>query len=205
MAFRTDERCCDDEQGGTLRESTTCPECDGDLQTEAGETTCVDCGLIVDEYRYDHGATPRSYEGSVHVREQVGKPRTVTRHDYGLSTEIGRSRDGRGNTLSLRKRRQLGRLRREHSRGRYQSKAERNLSHALTEIRRLTSALELGRFIRESASKLYRQAQEADLIIGRSTVDDAAETAATEHVHEYRTPDGAASPLPNEPRRASND
>ncbi|WP_435066080.1 transcription initiation factor IIB [Halobaculum sp. EA56] len=170
---RFDDRY-DDEQGGQLRAETRCPECEGELRTEGGETTCEDCGLIIDEYRFDHGATPRSYDGSERVREQVGAPRTVTRHDYGLSTEIGRGTDARGNSLSHRKRRQLSRLRREHGRGRFESKANRYLASALGEIRRLTAVLELGQVVRTTASQLYREAQDADLIRGRSTEAMAA-------------------------------
>ncbi|MDY6765911.1 MAG: TRAM domain-containing protein, partial [Candidatus Nanohaloarchaea archaeon] len=56
---------------------------------------------------------------------RTGSPRTVARHDDGLSTEIGRSTEGTGRALSGRKRGQLGRLRREHRRARFRSKAER--------------------------------------------------------------------------------
>lgn len=30
-----------------------CPECGGDVYTEAGETVCVDCGLVVDVQEID--------------------------------------------------------------------------------------------------------------------------------------------------------
>lgn len=31
-----------------------CPECDGRVTTNAVETTCEDCGLVIDEQRIDH-------------------------------------------------------------------------------------------------------------------------------------------------------
>ncbi|MFC7166896.1 TFIIB-type zinc ribbon-containing protein [Halospeciosus flavus] len=46
----------DEDCGRTL--SGTCPECEGDLETDSGETACEECGLIIDEYRVDHAATP---------------------------------------------------------------------------------------------------------------------------------------------------
>jgi transcription initiation factor TFIIB len=70
--------------------------------------------------------------------------------------------------LSGRKRRQLGRLRRQHRRGRWASKAERNLAHAFTEIRRIDGALDLPESLRDRACRLYRQAAGDDLIRGRS-------------------------------------
>ncbi|MFW5950336.1 MAG: transcription initiation factor IIB, partial [archaeon] len=59
-------------------------------------------------------------------------------------------------------------------RARWRSKAERNLGHACSEIARLVSALELPKFVRESATSTYREAQQADLIPGRSIESMAA-------------------------------
>ena len=71
----------------------------------------------------------RSFEDNETNSEQTGAPLTPTRHDRGLSTEIWYKIDGSGNTLSGSKHCQLGRLRREHVRGRWRSKAERNLGN----------------------------------------------------------------------------
>jgi len=98
----------------------------------------------------------------------VGPPRTVARHDHGLSTEIGRWRDGNGNQLAGSKRSRLSRMRREHSRGRFGSKAEQNLAYGLGEVRRITSALGLSESIRNQACQLFRSAQNEDLLRGRS-------------------------------------
>jgi len=77
----------------------------------------------------------------------------------GLSTEIGRGKDANGNALSGRKRRQVARMRREQTRGRFPIKAERNLAHGLGEVRRLASALELSDSVRDQACQLFRSAQ----------------------------------------------
>jgi len=53
-------------------------------------------------------------------------------------------------------------MRREQSRGRFQSKAERNLAHGLGEVRRIVSALELSEAIRDQACQLFRSAQNED-------------------------------------------
>jgi len=59
-------------------------------------------------------------------------------------------------------------MRREQSRGRFQSKAERNLAHGLGEVRRIASTLELSESVRVQACQLFRSAQNEDLLRGRS-------------------------------------
>ena len=154
-----------DESHGTI-DTTTCPECPGDLVTDGGETTCTECGLIVDEYWIDHG--PEHFSEDIDERKRTGPPVTPTRHDRGISTEIGRKYDGNRNALSGKKRRQLGRLRVQHSRGRWRTKADRNLAFGLTEVRRIVSALDLSNSVCDQACRLFRSAQDADLLPGRS-------------------------------------
>lgn len=89
-------------------------------------------------------------------------------HDGGLSTTIGRWRDWRGQTLDRTTQRRFARLRIHHSRAQYESTADRNLAAGLSEIRRLTGTLGLLDGIREQASRLFRSAQDAGLLIGRS-------------------------------------
>jgi transcription initiation factor TFIIB len=149
-----------------------CPECGGRVATNVVETVCEDCGLVIDEQRIDHGPEWRSCNAD--EKQRTGGPVTVARHDRGLSTEIGEHTDASGNTLSGRKRRQLARLRREQSRGRFQSKAERNLAHGLGEVRRISSALGHSATLRDQACQLFRSAQNENLLQGRSIEGIAA-------------------------------
>jgi len=158
---------------GASSTASACPECGGRLDQAGRETHCTDCGLVVDEHEIDHGPEWRSFDEDDCRR--TGAPRTVTQHDKGLSTEIGRDEsDATGTALSARKRRRLSRQRRLHSRAKFESKRQRNLAHGLGEIRRLTSALELSDTIRTQACSVFRTAQEADLLIGRSIEGGAA-------------------------------
>ncbi|GGN23565.1 transcription initiation factor IIB family protein [Halarchaeum nitratireducens] len=118
MSSRIYERQFDEDDGQTLPTDPGCPECEGDTATDGGETACVECGLVIDEYRIDHRG--RLYTGfdEEETVERTGPPLTEGRHDRGLSSEIGWKRDARGNTLTSRKRRQLARLRTRHRRGR---------------------------------------------------------------------------------------
>ncbi|MBB6647821.1 transcription initiation factor IIB [Halobellus ruber] len=165
MAIRDIYETAFDEDVQTESSANQCPECGGRVTTNTVETVCEDCGLVIDEQRIDHGPEWRAFDDE---RERTGAPLTAARHDRGLSTEIGRGTDANGNELSGQKRRRLARMRREQTRGRFQSKAERNLAHGLSEVRRISSALELSETIRDQACRLFRSAQNEDLLQGRS-------------------------------------
>ena len=155
-----------DEDVHTESSANQCPECHGHVTTNIKETVCEDCGLVIEEQRIDHGPEWRAYDTD--ERERTGAPLTATCHDQDLSTEIGHGTDAHGNELSGQKRRRLARMRREQTRGRWRSKAERNLAHGLGEVRRLASTLELSESIRDQACQLFRSAQSEDLLRGRS-------------------------------------
>jgi transcription initiation factor TFIIB len=60
-----------------------------------GETTCQQCGLIVDEYRIGHGPEWRTFDnGDSEERVRTGGARSEARYDKGLSTKISRVSDG---------------------------------------------------------------------------------------------------------------
>jgi len=137
-----------------------CPECEGRLSTDGDETVCDSCGLVVSTDRLDRGPEWRSFADDDTDPARCGAPLTRSRHDRGLSTEIGR--DGRG------KGRKWARLRRQHRRTQIRSKRERNQVYGFTEIRRLMGALSLPDRIRDQSCSLFRSAQEEDLLRGRS-------------------------------------
>jgi transcription initiation factor TFIIB len=145
-----------------------CPECNGRVDDAGEETFCEECGLVIDEDRVDRGPEWRSFDDGPN-RKRTGAPLTRSRHDRGLSTEIGRS-----TRLTGRKRRLFARLRRQHNRARISSKAERNQVYAFTEVRRMVSALGLSDSIRDRACVLFESAQDASLLRGRSLEGFAA-------------------------------
>lgn len=140
-----------------------CPECSGGLARQGDETVCNQCGLVVSTDRIDHGPEWRNFDGESDSGERTGAPLTRSRHDRGLSTEIGRD-----TRLKGRKRRRLARMRRQHNRAQIRSKAERNRVYGFTEIRRLVGALSLPKDIREQSCVLFESAQDAALFQGRS-------------------------------------
>jgi transcription initiation factor TFIIB len=76
------------------------------------------------------------------------------------------------------------------ARSRFQLKRERNRAEGLTHIKRLCGRLEVGESLREQASRLFTTAQEADLLIGRST-----EAVAAASVYATLRCNGDARPL----------
>ncbi|MFD1513300.1 transcription initiation factor IIB [Halomarina rubra] len=147
----------------------SCPECSGRLQREQCETVCGECGLVVGEDAIDRGPEWRSFADDDTDPARTGAPLTRSRHDRGLSTEIGYS-----SRLKGRKRRRVARMRRQHNRAQISSKAERNKVYAFTEIRRLTDRLRLPDSIRDRACVLFESGQDADLLPGRSLEGFAA-------------------------------
>lgn len=146
-----------------------CPECEGRLRSNGTETVCSECGLVVGEDALDRGPEWRSFADDESNPERCGAPLTRSRHDRGLSTEIGHS-----TRLKGRKRRRVARMRREHKRARIGSKRDRNQVYGFTEVRRVTSQLELPDALQERACVLFESAQEENLLQGRSIEGFAA-------------------------------
>ena len=162
-----------DESEEDAEETTReCPECGGQLATDTvrGETTCEDCGLVVDEDEIDRGPEWRAFDAAERdEKSRVGAPTTKMMHDEGLSTNIGwQDKDAYGNALSGEQRRKMQRLRTWNERFRTRDAKERNLKQALGEIERMASGLGLPENVRETASVIYRRALEEDLLPGRS-------------------------------------
>ena len=157
-----------DEENGKAINANECPECSESIITDGGEIRCGACGLIVNEYWFDHSNERYSARLGHGDGERTGAPLTPARHDRGISSEIGRWVDGKGNSLPHSKRQKFGRLRTQNNRGRWRSRAERNLSHGFGEITRISGALDLPRSIRDRACTLFRTAQRESLLLGRS-------------------------------------
>ncbi|MFC3959624.1 transcription initiation factor IIB [Halovivax cerinus] len=141
-----------------------CPECGGRLRREEIEICCEECGLVVGEDAIDRGPEWRSFEDGPD-RRRTGAPLTRSRHDRGLSTEIGYEARGR---ITGRKRRQLARMRREHDRARIATKAERNRVSGFSNIAGLVDRLSLPLDARDQACCLFESAQNEKLLQGRS-------------------------------------
>ncbi|WP_276257002.1 transcription initiation factor IIB [Halomontanus rarus] len=163
----------DEESQETETETDLCPDCESDTivqDPDRGERVCRECGLVLSEEPIDYGPEWRAFNAQEHEElSRVGAPLTQSMHDRGLTTTIDwRNRDANGHSMSADKHGQLHRLRVWQERIRTKNAGERNLKYALSEIDRMVSALGVPQPVKETASVIYRQALERDLIRGRS-------------------------------------
>jgi len=149
--------------------ATKCPECGSTYFSEdktRGENVCARCGLVVEEAIIDTSPEWRAFdEEQMSRRTRAGAPLTFTKHDKGLTTEIGR---GRGELFKVtpEKRAQYYRLTKWQKR--LVESKDRNLSFALSELQRLVSFLGLPKSVHEEVAKKYEQAVDRGLVRGRS-------------------------------------
>lgn len=144
-----------------------CPECTGRLvaDEQRGEQTCRGCGLVVGTDQLDRG--PDWYSNDEGGLRRAGAPLTSRFADKGLSTRMGRgSAKAAHRATSGRRRRQLNRLRRRQQwcRSSAEPKSQRA---ALSEVRRISTALGLRGDVRDAATTLLSEVYEAGFFAGR--------------------------------------
>lgn len=147
-----------------------CPECkSSNIQYDhiRGESVCGSCGFVISESMIDVTQEWRAFDEDQRSRRvRTGAVLTPTKHDQGITTEIGK---GRGELFKVasKKRAQYYRLAKWHKR--LIKSRDRNLSFALSELQRLVSLLNLSKAVHEKVAKLYQQAVVKGLVRGRST------------------------------------
>jgi transcription initiation factor TFIIB len=142
-----------------------CPNCGSrafDRDSAAGEIYCRDCGTVVEEDKLDTSG-PRTFSAEDRQdKERSGSSITYTRHDKGISTEIG---SGSIQGMSGEKRGQYYRLRKWHSRS--SDSKSRNIKTALRQISDLINRLNLPESVEEEAARMYEKAIDEDVVKGR--------------------------------------
>ena len=155
---------------GETKEKRKCPECGSEkiiYDASRGETVCSMCGLVINDSIIDTTQEWRAFdENQRSKRVRTGAPLTPTKHDRGVTTEIGKGR-GELFKVSAKKRAQYYRLSKWHKR--LIKSKDRNLSFAFSELQRLISYLGLSQAIHERVAKLYEKAVDQGLVRGRST------------------------------------
>jgi transcription initiation factor TFIIB len=146
-----------------------CSECGASLlvrDLDTAEVVCTNCGFVVATKLADRGPEWRAFTPEQRIEKvRIGAPYTFTIHDKGLSTKID-WRDIR--SFSPEKKAQLHRLRKWQRRSRISSSTEKNLAFALSEMYRMSDALNLPKNILETAAVMYRKAVKKRLTHGRS-------------------------------------
>ncbi|MFX1374715.1 MAG: transcription initiation factor IIB family protein [Promethearchaeota archaeon] len=142
------------------KKSNLCPECGGSIIfiEEKGETVCGQCGLIINERSVDYSHSgKRAYTNQEkNNRDQTGAPISILLPDMGLSTVIDKQKINNPD---------LKRAAKWNTRITWQ---KRNLLIASTELKRISSNINLPNHVREEAMRLYIRAFKKKLLRGRS-------------------------------------
>ncbi|MBN1800079.1 MAG: transcription initiation factor IIB [Candidatus Lokiarchaeota archaeon] len=154
-------------------ELNICSDCgnkDVILDESRAEITCNVCGLVISQKIIDNGPEWRAFSSDeLNKKARVGAPSTLTLHDKGLSTIIGwKNKDAFGKNISPKMKADVYRLRKWNVRTRTNKSIDRNLAHAMNELDRFSSQLNLSKDIKESAAYIYRKMANKNLIRGRS-------------------------------------
>ena len=137
-----------------------CPECGGSIipLISTGDVVCNQCGLVIDEKNVDFSHNGRrAYTNQEKIsREQTGAPISILLPDMGLSTVIDKSKIINPD---------LKRAAKWNTRITWQ---KRNLLIASTELKRISTILNLPNYVKEDAMRLYIEAFKKKLLRGRS-------------------------------------
>ncbi len=155
---------------------------------DRGEKICTKCGKVIEQRISDERA--EIFHDNFMENARTGAATSLTMHDRGLSTMIGKvDCDSDGKPLVLEMRHALKRMRVWDSRSKVKSTSERNLRIALGEMSKLKEKLGLNDAIIERASFLYRKSSEANLIQGRTvkSIVGACMYAACRDMNAHRT------------------
>ena len=156
-----------------MQTSIICSICrDGQMITdlESGEVICKNCGIVMLDKIQESRPEWRAFTvDDNNDRSRTGTPRSLARHDMGLSTVIGRAdKDASGNRIDISMRSTMDRLRSWDFKTQAYTPTDRNLRQAFSELERLKDKLGLSDVIIEKTAYIYRKAQERGLVRGRT-------------------------------------
>ena len=139
--------------------------------TESGETICTNCGIVISNDKSSQQVTPewRAFDANqMRNRSRVGMPMTLTRHDGGLSTVIGRpDKDASGHALDNSMSSMMHRLRTWDYRSQVGSPTDRSLKNAFQKLDTLKGRLGLPGNVIEKAAYIYRKVLQRRIVRGR--------------------------------------
>jgi len=159
----------------TRPNDTECPECGGMVASDKGETYCRSCGIVINDSEINY-QTEWDPSNRTEEKNRGTFKDTETTHDKSLGSQISyKNKDSRGRSISSDKRQQLSRLRNWQNAYQFSSD-ERRLRKGLAEVHRLVSAMDLDNEIAETSSKLLKETQKENIILGRS-IDGMADAS----------------------------
>jgi transcription initiation factor TFIIB len=138
---------------------------------ESGEVICGYCGLVISEKNLDLAKSERRAFTTEESgkRDRTGAPISLSRHDMGLATLMGRpARDAAGRQLDANRRSTYKRLKTWDDRMQLRSSTDKNLWRAFSELNMLRDKLGLSDSLMEEVAYLYRKVENRGLVRGRT-------------------------------------
>ena len=176
-----------------------CPGCNNEqsiTDPNSGEVICNNCGRVLSDMLPEMGPEWRTFAADeTEARARSGMPKSLARHDMGLSTIIGRAdRDASGNKLDPAMRIRMNRLATWDMRSQLHTPKDRSLSQAFFQLDVLKDKLGLSDGIVEKTAYIYRRALSNNLTRRRtiSGVLSAAVYIACREMGAHRTLDDIA-------------
>jgi len=149
-----------------LQDENSCIHLTSIFDENTGEQICKNCGQVL-----IHNMVDPSSDGfnTNFENTRTGPKISMTMHDGGLSTVIGKSNfDSSGKAIPYGMKSSLNRMRMWDSRSKAKTTSQRNLMIALLEINKLKEKMSLSDAIIERSAYFYRKAAEKKLIRGRT-------------------------------------
>ena len=138
---------------------------------DSGEIVCSNCGMVIAETSQDDVNPDRRAFSSEeqNTRTRTGAPSSLSRHDKGLTTIIGKTnKDAAGRELDANARSTFKRLKTWDTRMQIDSSTNRNLSRAFYELNVLKDKLGISDAIVEKTAYIYRKVEHRGLVKGRT-------------------------------------
>jgi transcription initiation factor TFIIB len=156
-------------------ESIKCSIC-GRIRTaiadpDSGEIVCSNCGMVIAETNQDDvNPERRAFTPEEQIaRTRTGAPISLSRHDKGLTTVIGKpTKDAAGRELDANARSTFKRLKTWDTRMQIDSSTNRNLYRAFYDLNVLKDKLGLSDAIVEKTAYIYRKVEHRRLVKGRT-------------------------------------
>ena len=155
----------------TFQDNSKCGRCGKSSiihDTSNGEIFCQDCGIILEQRVTDPSIDTTIFDERIDHR-RTGTPNSISIHDYGLSTIIGKTnKDARGNLLSSQVSYTIKRLRIQDNRSQIHKNTDTNLKTAFDMLQRIQDKIKVSDCIKEKAAQIYRKSNEQKITQGRS-------------------------------------
>ena len=157
-----------------LETLTLCHLCKSDnaiiTDPKSGEIICSRCGMVVSDKLLEKRQEWRTFAiDESEGRTRTGPPSSLSRHDMGLSTVIGKENvDATKNKIEPSMLSTMHRLRTWDFRTQVRSSTDKTLRLAFDELYSLKDKLGLSDAIIEKTAYIYRKAQQKGMMRGRS-------------------------------------